>query len=586
MLAVLSTNDLLTGLGLVIVLAIGSQLLAARLRIPALVLLLTAGFVAGAVTDDVHPANLFGATFQPLVSLAVGLILFEAGLHLRFGDPSDRGVVSRLVAIGVPLTLAGTALAAKLIFGLNWGVSVLIGAILVVSGPTVVQPLLAFVRPTQRVRSVLKWEATLIDPAGALLSVAAFTAVRAGAGGQKPFHLGELALSFGVGLAAAVIATAVLWMLLPSMQRTNPSQAIPAVLMCVAAALVGADLLREDAGFFAALGMGLFLANQRRLDISPVLEFLSTIVSLLIGLLFILISASVTPSQVSGVLPETVVLIAVMVLLLRPLNVALAARRSRLTWRERAFVAWMAPRGIVAAATASSFGLELTQARVAGADKILPIAFVVIFATVVLYGLSAVPVGRLLGIAGAEAPVVLVVGGHPWARSMAQSLKAAGVRVRIWTDDQAEQEAARAAGLDARHAPLWIDLDAREAELEEVSTVLVMTESDAFNGSAAYELRQELGSLRVFRLAARSGSLDSVPTHAQPGILFADDLNYAELTRRFEAGARIEELPDNVRGRDSIPLFALSPDGNLKVMTANRPTGLDAEERAICLSGP
>ena len=204
----LSTNEILAGLGLVIVLAIGCQLLAARLRIPALVLLLAAGFLAGAATDDLNPTELFGATFQPLVSLAVGVIIFEAGLRLQFRGPAIRGVVIRLIAIGVPLTLAGTAVAAKLIFGLNWGVSVLIGAILVVSGPTVVLPLLAFVRPTATVRSVLKWEGTLIDPIGALLGVAAFTAVKAGVGGQQPFRLGELAESFGTGLAVAAIATA------------------------------------------------------------------------------------------------------------------------------------------------------------------------------------------------------------------------------------------------------------------------------------------------------------------------------------------------------------------------------------------
>ena len=320
----LTTNEILTGLGLVIGLAIGCQLLAARLRIPAIVILLPVGFLAGAITDDVNPTDLFGSTFTPLVDLGVGLILFEAGLRLDWSEVRGgaHSVVTRLITVGALFTLAGITLATKLIFGLDWGVCLVIGAILVVSGPTVVLPLLAFVRPTHAVRSVLKWEGTLIDPIGALLGVAAFTAVKAGAGGQQPFHLGELRVSLAAGFAVGAIATAVLWLLLRELQRTSPRQTIPAALMCVTAALVGADLIHEDAGFVATVTMGVALANQRRLDVSRVLEFHGTMVSLLIGMLFVLISASVTPSEIRAVLWEGLGLVAVMVVLLRPLNVA------------------------------------------------------------------------------------------------------------------------------------------------------------------------------------------------------------------------------------------------------------------------
>ena len=166
-------------------------------------------------------------------------------------------------------------------------------------------------------------------------------------------------------------------------------------------------------------------------------------------------------------------LVAATAAILLPRNVAIAARGSSLSLRERAFVAWMAPRGIVAAATASAFGLELVDAGVSGADKILPITFVAIFATVVLYGLSAAPIARLLGIAGAGAPVILIVGGHPGAQAISRALKAAGVEVRLWTGRPEEQQAARDAGLDAGNAQLGVDLETREAELEEVATALL-----------------------------------------------------------------------------------------------------------------
>jgi len=154
----MSTDQILLGLGLVIVLALACELVAARTRLPAIVLLLPVGFVAGAVTNDVHPNALFGATFQPLVSLAVGLILFEAALRLRFDELREgaRRVVVRLVLVGTVVTGIGVAVAVKLLFSLGWGSSVVLGAILVVSGPTVVLPLLEFVRPPDRVRSILK----------------------------------------------------------------------------------------------------------------------------------------------------------------------------------------------------------------------------------------------------------------------------------------------------------------------------------------------------------------------------------------------------------------------------------------------
>ncbi len=588
----LSTDQILTGLGLVIVLAITSRLLADRLRLPAIVLLLPVGFLAGAITDDVHPDKLFGDTFTPLVDLGVGLILFEAGLRLRLSELGEgiRGVVARLISIGTVLTMGGVTIAVKLIFGLSIGVSAVLGAILVVSGPTVVLPLLAFVRPADRVRSVLKWEGTLIDPIGAVLGVAAFELVQAGAGTDQPFHPGQVLGGLAVGALVGLAAAMILQWLLGALQRSAPRQGIAAALMLVAAALVGADLLREDAGFAAATVMGLALANQHRLDVSQILEFHGTLVSLLIGILFILIAASVQPSQVSGVLVKGLGLTAVIVALIRPLVVALATRRSGLTMRERAFIAWMAPRGIVAAATASAFGLSLTAAGIGGADEILPIAFVVIFATVVLYGLTAAPVSRLLGVAGAGAPVVLVVGGHAWARQLANALKGAGLGIRLWTGRPAEQEAARRLGLDAGHAQLGVDLESREAELEEVSTALLMTDSDDFNALAAFELRRELGSDRVYRLAPRGEALDLVPTYAEGGILFSEKLTFEELSRRFDSGARIVELrigefEQPVEAGTLTPLFLVTADNRLRVVTAA--AGVDSEPggRVLCLAG-
>lgn len=573
----LSTDQTLKGLGLVIVLALACRLVSGRLALPVIVLLLPVGFAAGAATDDVRPEALLGNAYQPLVSLGVGLILFEAGLRLRLDEMRGRtrGVVGRLVVVGPLLTGIGVALAVKLLFGLDWGVSAVLGAILVVSGPTVVLPLLAFVRPTDRVRSVLKWEGVLIDPIGALLGVLAFQTVRTG------YEPGGMALSIGTGLVVGAVGAAVLWLLLRGLQRAAPAQGVAAALMVVVGALVVADLIREDSGFLAATVMGILLANQTQLDVSRVLAFQGTVVELLIAVLFVLISASVEPSQVWDLLPEGLALVAVMVLLLRPLTVAVGTWRSELTRAERAFMAWLAPRGIVAAATASAFGLQLAQAGVDGADDILPIAFIAIFGTVVLYGLTAAPVARLLGLTGAGENVVLVVGGNAWARAIALALKSAGLGVRLWTGRSEEQTAAREAGLEAGNARLGVDVASREEELEEVTDALLMTDSDDFNALAAFELRQELGRDHVYRLPPRGELLDLVPGYAEGRILFGEELTFAELTRRFDAGARLVEVADDHNG--VTPLFVLSR-GELTIMTAGLRLEVSAGDTTIGLT--
>ena len=558
-----------------IVLALACQLLSGRVRIPAIVLLLPVGFAAGAATDDVHPDALLGDAFQPLVTLGVGLVLFEAGLRLRLDEVRGRTrhVVERLVLVGPIVTAVGVAVAVKLLFGLGWGVSAVLGAILVVSGPTVVLPLLAFVRPTDRVRSVLKWEGVLIDPIGALLGVLAFQTVMAG----PAYEPGGMALSIATGLAVGVVGAAVLWALLGAVQRAAPGQGVAATLMVVVGALVTADLIRDDSGLLATTVMGMVLANQTRLDLSRVLAFQGTVVGLLIAILFVVISASVEPSQVWSLLPEGLALVAMMVLLLRPLTVALGTLRSELSRSERAFMAWLAPRGIVAAATASAFGLQLAQAGVDGAEDILPIAFIAIFGTVALYGLTAAPFARRLGLAGAGASVVLVVGGNVWARAIALALGSAGLGVRLWTGRSDEQAAAREAGLAAGSARLGVDLATRE----EVTDALIVTESDDFNALAAFELRQELGRDHVFRLPPSGELLDFVPAYAEGQILFGKELTFAELTRRFDAGARLVEVSGD--GDGVTPLFVLRRS-ELRTVTAGLNPNASAGDRVIAVT--
>ena len=592
----MTSSEILFGLGLVLVLAVGSQLLARRLRVPAIVVLLPAGFIAGIATSDVNPENLLGSLYQPFVSLAVGVILFEAGLGLSLREAPEgvRPVVSRLVAVGIVVTCLGVAGTVSLLFdGLSTGVAFVMGAILVVSGPTVVLPLLAFIRPARQVRSALTWEGVLVDPVGAIFGVLVFHAVSTGAG-VGDWHPGVFLSSVAVGAAVGAAGAVVLWALLREIHRNEPRMAVLATLMVVIAAVVASDLIREDAGLVAATVMGVALGNQHllraqhRIDVSLAREFHETLVQLLIGVLFVMIAASVTPDEVRSVLADALALVAVMVLILRPLTVALATWRSGFTARERGFMAWMAPRGIVAGATASAFGLALRADGVAGSAAVLPTVFIVIFATVVLYGLTAPLVARRLGVAEKQRRVVLIVGGHEWARELALALARSGVAVRMWVGRPDDRAAAQAAGLEAGQGRMVVDAVSREAELEEVTDALLLTASDDFNALAAAHLRPEVGHGHVFRVAPDSEASDLAPPREEAGILGHSRLTFAELSRRVAAGARFAPVEASADGHagEAPWLVAVSANGELRIAADGRPLPAEPGSTVIALVPP
>jgi len=585
----MSSNQVLFGLGLVLVLAVASQLVARVVRIPAIVVLLPAGFLAGIATTDIHPDNLLGSLYQPFVSIAVGVVLFEGGLRLSLDEisPGVRKTVMRLVVGGCLLTwLAITGTVALLYGDVDRGVAFLIGAILVVSGPTVVLPLLAFIRPADTVRALLKWEGILVDPIGALLGVVVFAGVRSGNGWQP----GALLLDLGVGAAVAAVGAPALWLLLREVHRSAPRMVVPATLLVVVVVVVTADLIRDDTGLLAAVVLGMVVTNQRSIDLGRSLfEFQETLVQLLVGVLFILVSASVSADEVRAVIPEALFLVAIMILLIRPAVAALATLRSPFTVRERAFAAWLAPRGIVAGATASAFGPELAQNGVAGAAKVLPIVFVAIFGTVVVYGLTAAPVARALGVAGLGRRLVLLVGGHPWAREFATALRSAGVAVRMWVGPLDQQAAARDAGIDADRGRIMVDAISREAELDEVTDALLLSRNDDFNTLAAAELREDLGHGHVFRLAPHPKNPDLLPPSREAGILADRALTFEDLDRQFAAGARLVAVKLDAEGPPpreptEVPLFAISPDGQLSIAADGRPPAVGAADTVLVLS--
>ncbi len=512
----MTADQIFFGLGLTVVLAVGSQILASRVRIPALIVLLPVGFIAGALTDDINPNNLLGSLFQPIVSLAVALILFDSGvgLNLRKLEGGTRSVVVRLIAIGVPVTWAFAGLFAALLLGMSTGAALMLGAILVVSGPTVVGPLLNFVRPAERVQRTLLWEGSLIDPVGGILGALVFSAVVA-----SGYQFGQFLLSVGVGLAGGIVGTALLWLVLRELDMGGVLGSLATVASVIGVA-AGCDIARDDTGLLAALVMGLALANLPGFDIPARRPFGETVIQLLIGVLFISISASVTPSSVRSVLLPTLGLVAVLVLVTRPLVAWVSTLRSNLSKGERAFIGWMAPRGIVAAATASAFSKTLIARGIGGAADILPTTF--------------------LG-----------------------------------------------AGLELARGELLAEATGRGAELEGVTTVLLLTSEDDFNALASTLLRGNSDGPIVYRVGAPRDSHGVVAPYAEDEVLFGETLTRTAISERHHEGAGIVTRPAGGAVPDGHDLlFAIRADGRLVPATEHERPAPEEGDTLVLLGPP
>ncbi len=547
----ISTSQVLIGFGLIVLIAVGSQVIASRLAIPALIVLLPAGFLAGAFTTDVDPIRLLGPSFQPLVTLAVSVILYDAGLGLNLSKlaPHDRSVVTRLIIFGVTISWTAAAIGGLVLLGLSIRAAVMIGVILVVSGPTVVNPLLAYVRPVARLRRVLSWEGSLIDPVGGILAAVVFHAVSASTRPRVSDQLTQFGSSFAVGIIGGAVGVGVLYLLLvvlrvPEVLGTNVQ------LAAVVAIAAGCDVVREESGLIAAIVMGLALSNLVWFDLPARRPFFETLVQLVIGLLFVSIGATISPDSLEDVLLPTAGLVAVLVFVARPVAALISTLGSGMPAAERTFIAWMDPRGIVAAATASAFSASLIAKGVGGAAKILPVTFLVIVTTVALYGLTAKPVARLLKVLEAIRARPLLVGGAPWVIDLGKTLRAAGLDVLMWAGHEHQRLQITQARLDLAAGELLAAATGEGAELEGITAVYLLTDEDDFNALAATILRGNVGGEdgagpRVYAVCPPSGDLGVVAPFTNGDHLFGSGLSRTTLDRRYDHGARINAVPSD-----------------------------------------
>lgn len=398
----LSPQQLLLAAVLVFGLATLSQVLAPKLKVPSLLLLLPAGFLLGLFAPQFRMDAILGPAFPIAVDLMVAVILFQGGLEL--GNiklqGTDRSIVRRLIWIGAPITcLAGTAIAHYLL-GLSWSLAFLLGAILIVSGPTVVTPILNFAKPQARVRGILMWEGTMLDPIGGIFAIVVFQVVRVSNLDGPLDAVLSLLTSFVVAVMVGALGTLVT-VLATRGVHGNAVLGTQILLGTVLVSAAFADFLAPESGLLTALFMGIAanrVAKRLHVSLEPAMPFFNTFVAFGLGVLFISIAALVPSPMVAQVALPAIGMSIVLIILVRPLVAFLCTWGFDLTRNQRGFIAWMDPRGIVAAATASSVSATLVAANVPGAGELLPAAFIIIAVTVFVYGLTASPVAKALGV--------------------------------------------------------------------------------------------------------------------------------------------------------------------------------------------
>ena len=591
---------LLFGIAIILVLGIGAQWLAWKLRLPSILLLLLAGFVAGPATGLIGPDMLQGDWVNPFVSLSIGIILFEGGLSLRLSELRDVGPsVRNLITAGVLTTWLLAAAAAYFILGFNPALALLTGAILTVTGPTVVVPLLRQVRPKGRVSAIAKWEGITIDPIGAVLAVLVMEVILlihepgASAGvSTAALHVAEGLLTEIV--VSSVIAGVSVVLLVVTLRRRLVPDFLrnPVTLTLVVLAFVVAESLQHEAGLLTTTLMGAVLANQSYVSVQRIVEFKENLQVLLIGALFIILSARLDLSALQYLDATTLAFLAILIVLVRPAAVFVSSLGTDMGWREGAFLSWLAPRGIVAAAVASLFAYQLRDIFPEQVGALVPVVFIVIFGTVAVYGLTAAPLARWLSLADPNPQGVLFIGATGWVRNLARSIQAFGHNVFLIDDNAERVRRAEAEGLPARRADALsesildeLDLSGSgEIDLGGIGHLLITIPNQEVGALAALHFSEVFDSSDIYQLPASSSTLrpteGQMPEYLQGRPLFGEDILYDDLSTRFDRGEklRVVELSTainfdtlkEVYGDQFVPLF-LSRGDELKIFAENNP---------------
>lgn len=564
-------------LALIALLGIACQWIAWRLKLPAILFLLLTGILLGPVTGVLNPDLLLGDLLFPLVSLSIAIILFEGALTLHFEELRDVGtVVRRLVSVGALVTWGLIGIAAHYIIGLTPQMATLFGALVVVTGPTVVVPMLRTLRANRRIANVLRWEGIVIDPIGALLAVLVYEYIISAAGGGGQFA--ATALLFGeVVLVGLVLGSAAAWLLIQVIRRYWLPEYLHAfgALALVLTSFAVSNHLAHESGLLTVTVMGIWLANARDIHVEEILSFKENLTLLLISGLFILLAARMDLSALFGLGLPALALLAVIQFLVRPAAVLVSAVGSGLDWRERALICWVAPRGIVAAAVSAHFALRLEEFGYADAYLLTSLTFAVIIGTVLFQSATAGLVARSLGVTEPESRGLVIIGANRVARTLALALQKLEIPTLLIDASWENTREARMQGLATLHGNPLSSRVEEKLDLAGYGQLLAATPQREFNALCCLHFRSDFRSRFLFKLNTdkpASGRRDDFMGGAGH-TLGADAFSYKKFSSLLSQGATIKttrlsedfgfgQWQEQNAGSRSL-LMAVTPEGRL-----------------------
>jgi len=498
----LHETNLVLGLVAIVALGVAAVWAAWRTRVPAILLMSLAGLIAGPVLGLIDPSEDLGSLFQPVISLCVAVILFEGGLSLQLRDLKLAGMgVRRLTYFGPLLAWLLAGAAAHYLAGLGWAVSLVFGAIMVVTGPTVIIPMLRQAGLNRRTASYFKWEAIINDPMGALLAVLVFQffVLSGGEPGFSPLAGGlGMALAAGIllgGLGGWLIGKAYILGHVPEYLKS------PVMLTAVLVVFAVSNAVQDEAGLLAVTIMGMVVGNMNLPSIQDMKRFKEYISIMLVAVVFIMLTADLDIARFAALDYRGLLLVAAILFLTRPASVLISTIGSDVAWQDRILLAWIAPRGIVAAATAGVMAPRLAEQGFSGADALLPLVFVVIFSTITLHGLSINWLANRLGLADTSRNGILLVGASPWSIDFARTLHNLGVPVLLVDNSWHNLRAARLSGIKVFYGEILSEFAEESIELGRIGTVLTATNNDAYNALVCTALAPEVGRNQIFQLS-------------------------------------------------------------------------------------
>ncbi len=587
-------SSILISIIFILILSSVARWLGWRFKIPSILILLLTGFIVGPILDIFNPDEIFGESLFPLVSAAVAIILFEGGLTLKFRDLKESGpVIFRLVFIGVAVTTLVAAYLANTLLGFEPMLAALFGALLSVTGPTVIGPMLRMIRPKGKVKNIAKWEGILIDPVGVLLAVLIYEVMIH----ENASHAQEILL---LGITKTLIISCIIAGLTTTFFiYLVKSRQIPEflhnlfVLALILTSFEVSNLLQEESGLLTVTLMGIIFANQRVFPVTHILHFKENLRVLLISTLFIVLAARVDANAFKLLSFESFIFLILLIIFVRPAAVILSTIGSKTTWKERALLMMLAPRGIVAVALTSVFVLKLSEIGIEQAEEFFAVMLLVIVGTVLFYGLMAGKCATKLELSKIKPNGILIIGAHSWAIRIAKILQDIGVYVCLIDTNRFNISKAKADKIPAHCGNVLSDEFLESIDLSEIGHAICLTPNNEVNAFAQTTLIEFIERSHIHYLMPESFDERDVE-HAKPlNPLFKKDINFSYFNNQLRNGSKfdfmiIEEeisVNDLINKLDKkiLPLFLINKDNTVEIFTEKDTFELLVESKMVYL---